>query len=98
MKAVVADLVRNLRASDVVGRLGGDEFGAVLWNTQPAQASLKGESLEGLIAQVSVEFNGMALSCGASAGVIALDPASDPAKMIASADEAMYARKRTRRA
>ena len=97
LKAVVADLVHNLRASDVVGRLGGDEFGAVLWNTQPSQAAAKAESLELLVARVAVEYEGLTLTCGASAGVVALDPASSPAAMIGAADKAMYARKRERR-
>jgi diguanylate cyclase (GGDEF)-like protein len=97
LKAVVADLVRNLRASDVVGRLGGDEFGAVLWNTGPTQAAAKGESLEAMIAKVSVDYQGLTLACGASAGVVALDPDADPAAMIEAADQAMYARKRARR-
>ena len=97
LTAVVADLVRNLRASDVVGRLGGDEFGAVLWNTHPPQAAMKAETLEAMIARVTIDLDGVSLRCGASAGVVALDPASDTAAMIAAADEAMYARKRARR-
>jgi diguanylate cyclase (GGDEF)-like protein len=97
LKAVVADLVRNLRASDVVGRLGGDEFGAVLWNTHPEQAAIKAESLEDTIARVAVDYDGVKLACGASAGVVGLDPAADPLAMIAAADRAMYARKRGRR-
>jgi diguanylate cyclase (GGDEF)-like protein len=97
LKAVVADLVRNVRASDVVGRLGGDEFGAVLWNTNPEQAAMKAANLEELIARVAVEHEGTTLACGASAGVVALDPAADPLAMIAAADKAMYARKRVRR-
>jgi diguanylate cyclase (GGDEF)-like protein len=97
LKAVIADLVSNLRASDVVGRLGGDEFGAVLWNTGPTQAAAKGESLEAMIARVSVEYQGLTLACGASAGVVALDPDSNPEAMIEAADQAMYARKRARR-
>jgi diguanylate cyclase (GGDEF)-like protein len=97
LKAVVGDLVRNLRASDVVGRLGGDEFGAVLWNTGPTQAAAKAQSLETLIAKVTVDYQGLRLTCGASAGIVALDPDSDPAAMIEAADQAMYARKRARR-
>ena len=97
LKAVVADLVRNLRASDVVGRLGGDEFGAVLWNVQPPQATAKATSLELTVERVTVDHSGTVLSCGASVGIVALDPASTPTAMIEAADRAMYARKRVRR-
>jgi diguanylate cyclase (GGDEF)-like protein len=97
LKAIIADLVRNLRASDVVGRLGGDEFGAVLWNTGPTQATVKSQALEAMIAKVSIDYQGLPLACGASAGVVALDPESNPEAMIEAADQAMYARKRARR-
>jgi len=97
LKAVVADLVRNLRASDVVGRLGGDEFGAVLWNVQPPQAAAKAASLELTVERVAVDHNGTVLGCGASVGIVAFDPAASPAAMIEAADRAMYERKRARR-
>ncbi len=46
LKAVARELVGHVRASDVVGRLGGDEFGALLWNSgrrrpRPRRASWK---------------------------------------------------------
>ena len=97
LKAVIADLVRNLRASDVIGRLGGDEFGAVLWNTGPTQAAAKGENLEAMIASVSVEYQGLTLACGGSAGVGARGADSKPGALLEGAGQAMYARKRARR-
>ena len=32
LKTVAAMLTRNVRASDTVARIGGDEFGLILWN------------------------------------------------------------------
>ena len=36
LKAIAAALVRNVRASDVVARIGGDEFAVLLWNVNAA--------------------------------------------------------------
>src|SRR6476469_6611544 len=38
LKAVTREITRHVRASDVVGRLGGDEFGVLLWRVDEAQA------------------------------------------------------------
>ena len=35
LKAVAAAIVGNVRASDVVARIGGDEFAVLLWNSAP---------------------------------------------------------------
>ena len=39
LKAVARELIGHVRASDVVGRLGGDEFGVVIWHVGEVQAS-----------------------------------------------------------
>ena len=46
LKGVVAVLMRHVRSSDVVGRLGGDEFGLLLWNLTEADARTKAKALE----------------------------------------------------
>jgi diguanylate cyclase (GGDEF)-like protein len=97
LKAVAAGLVRHLRASDVVGRLGGDELGIVLWNAAPAQAAAKAGDLERLIAATELGHAGGRLGVGASAGCVPLSPERDSAANIDAADRAMYARKRERR-
>jgi len=97
LKAVAAELAAHVRASDVVGRLGGDEFGVLLWNIGEAAAGAKARELEALIAAVDVSHGTARLSVGASAGAVLLAAEATPAQMLDAADRAMYARKREKR-
>lgn len=97
LKAVAAALTGHVRASDVVGRLGGDEFGVVMWNVEGGSAVAKALALEQLIEEAHVPHGAMRLSVGASAGVVSLATTSDLTQILDAADRAMYARKRERR-
>ncbi|WP_162827148.1 GGDEF domain-containing protein [Pseudolabrys taiwanensis] len=97
LKAVAAALTGHVRASDVVGRLGGDEFGVVMWNVEGSSAVAKALALEQLIGEAHVPHGAMRLSVGASAGVVSLATTSDLTQILDAADRAMYARKRERR-
>ncbi|MEA2930865.1 MAG: hypothetical protein QOG38_3293, partial [Hyphomicrobiales bacterium] len=57
----------------------------------------KGRALEAAIDTLSIEWAGGPLSVGASIGVAMLNPSDDVAKVMAGADQAMYARKAKRR-
>jgi diguanylate cyclase (GGDEF)-like protein len=96
LKTVAATLTRNVRASDIVGRLGGDEFLVLLWNVTAAAAVAKAAALETLIATAAADWDVATLTVGASAGVAQIDPADTAADLLARADAAMYARKRER--
>jgi diguanylate cyclase (GGDEF)-like protein len=97
LQAVAATLTRNVRASDTVARLGGDEFAVILWNLSEADAVKKARALEAAIGGLSVDWSGAPLSVGASIGLAILNPSDDLTKVTAAADQAMYARKNTRR-
>lgn len=97
LKAVAAQLTCRVRASDVVGRLGGDEFGVVMWNVDGAQAAAKARDLERLIEEAGVEHGTLRLAVGASAGVVSFSAVAEVAQILDAADRAMYARKRERR-
>ena len=98
LKAVARELTRHVRASDVVGRLGGDEFGVIMWNVDAALAAGKGRDLERLIEAATAREFGEALAVGASVGLAAIEEGATPARLIDAADGAMYARKKERRA
>lgn len=97
LKAVAAALAGHVRASDAVGRLGGDEFGVLMWNIGEPEARAKARELEGRIAAVRLLHGDTAPAVGASAGLVMLEPEATAASAIDAADRAMYARKRERR-
>ena len=97
LKAIAGVLSRQIRASDVIGRLGGDEFGLLLWNLTEADAHAKAAALENDIDRLSFVFDGRAVGTGASTGVAVLGPQSDPLRALEQADCAMYVRKAQRR-
>jgi diguanylate cyclase (GGDEF)-like protein len=97
LQAVARELTTHVRASDVVGRLGGDEFGVIMWHVEPTLAAGKARELERLIEAVKLPQGSAAVSAGASAGIVPIEPDTTPAALIEAADRAMYARKRERR-
>jgi diguanylate cyclase (GGDEF)-like protein len=97
LKAVVAELTRQIRSSDVIGRLGGDEFALLLWNLTETDAHAKAAALEQAVDRLSFVFHGRTVSAGASAGIAVLGPNADAARALEQADCAMYVRKAQRR-
>jgi diguanylate cyclase (GGDEF)-like protein len=86
-----------VRASDVVARVGGDEFVVLLWNLNEAQAVAKARALETLISESPFEQKGKRYALGLSAGFTMLIDGDTSEAVLARADEAMYARKRERK-
>ena len=97
LKAIAEVLTRQVRASDVVGRLGGDEFGLLLWNLTETDARAKAAALEADIDRLTFSFGGQRVAAGASAGVAILGPNSEARRALEEADSAMYVRKAQRR-
>ncbi len=97
LKGVVAVLMRHVRSSDVVGRLGGDEFGLLLWNLTEVDARAKAAALEDAIDRLTFVFKGRSVVAGASAGIALLGPMDNAAVALEQADRAMYARKAARK-
>ncbi len=96
LKAIAAALCSRVRASDVVARIGGDEFAVLLWNISAADARAKAAALEAAAYATPVVWGRSTLAVGASAGVTVCGPTDSAAEVLARADAEMYARKAER--
>ncbi|MBI1340501.1 diguanylate cyclase [bacterium] len=98
LRAVGETLVRQTRESDVVGRIGGDEFAVVLTHVDPEAARLKADALAAAICSERIRWEGITLSIDVSYGVCRFLQDDTSEQVLARADEAMYQEKHFHRA
>jgi two-component system, cell cycle response regulator len=95
--AAVANTMRgHLRAEDQLGRLGGEEFLALLPDADAHAAATAAEKLRGAVAALSVRHDGGELAVTISAGWAAWE-GEPPEELLRRADEALYEAKRAGR-
>lgn len=90
---IAKTLIRSVRGSDVVARVGGDEFALLLWHIGQAGALGKARAIEQIIAATEIACAGGRVSVGASAGVAMIGPGDCSNDLMARADAEMYSRK-----
>ncbi len=90
-------LLNNVRDSDVVGRVGGDEFGVLLSHATQDQAHKKADVLAEQLRATPVTYKDARITVKFSYGAFELKPGDDADLAMARADEAMYAHKRASR-
>ena len=91
-----ADIVLGqVRNTDVIGRLGGDEFGVILAHISLEQAVKKAASLASLLHGRPAPWQNHKIPLSFTYGVTELHAGESPDAAIAQADNAMYAKKRT---
>jgi diguanylate cyclase (GGDEF)-like protein len=86
-------LVGGLRRSDVVARIGGDEFAILLGHTDERNAHETAGRLVDLIADCDFMHDGDALPLSVAIGVAVIGAEDEPECIMARADEEMYRRK-----
>ncbi len=98
LRHLAAALGTGLRALDVVARLGGEEFVALLPGTDIDDAELLAARLCERIAQSSLHVGGKEIRCTVSIGVTTMtSDLRDVDGLLQRADRAMYAAKRAGR-
>ncbi|MEO9463368.1 MAG: GGDEF domain-containing protein [Marinomonas sp.] len=95
--AVIAgfgDLIaRTLRANDIAGRLGGEEFGILVWDCPLDSAALLAERLRAGLPETDTGVRGKKLRCTASFGVADWPSGESYLSLFKRADAALYAAK-----
>ena len=90
-------LVESVRNTDVVGRLGGDEFGVLLVQSDEETASRKADSLAETIRTRPLLWQGKEITLSAAYGAHSFHGNENAAEALDAADRAMYERKKQRR-
>lgn len=89
-------LMANVRESDAVGRLGGDEFGLVMLNAGLQAGREKARRLAETLERDGFAWEGQTAKLGGSFGVRLWSGQADAETWMAEADAAMWVRKRGR--
>ena len=90
---VAALLVKGVRKSDCVARIGGDEFAILLTNASETVANDTAARLIDEIAGCDFMHDGDALPLSVAIGVAMVSPDDDSESVMERADEEMYKRK-----
>ncbi len=94
LKQAARRMKHALRASDLLGRLGGDEFIALLIKASPDETARIAERLLNTLRERPFRLEGQLHSITASIGAASLDGSTDTLqKLLQRADQAMYAAK-----
>lgn len=90
-------LLANVRRSDVVARIGGDEFTILLHRADEQAAQLKADQLRKALASSGLVFEGKEIPLSLTAGVTMLTAKDEPEAALKRADRLMYAGKAERK-
>ncbi|HET9686982.1 MAG TPA: GGDEF domain-containing protein [Pseudolabrys sp.] len=90
--AIFAEAARkSMRGSDLIGRMGGEEFAAILIETSRDKASEVAERIRASFAHMAQEVDGHRVEATVSIGLVhCLERTLDIAELLTQADHALY--------
>jgi diguanylate cyclase (GGDEF)-like protein len=96
LRGVASALLGAVRKSDIVARVGGDEFAVLLDTITPEQLDMKTASMRKAFSALPIKTAGPTLDIGVSIGSSAINGKARAADVLSAADAAMYAHKRSK--
>jgi diguanylate cyclase (GGDEF)-like protein len=98
LKLFAVTASENLRTSDVIGRLGGEEFAAILPDSNLESARAVAERVRGAFEATAVAVEGQQICATVSVGAaVTTDPRCELESLLSSADQALYLAKKSGR-
>jgi diguanylate cyclase (GGDEF)-like protein len=98
LKTVAQRLLTHVRESDLVGRIGGDEFGVILNQVDEAAATAKAAQLASAIEAEPIACGDYMTPLHVTWGVRAIDGSVPAEGLLSEADARMYAAKKAKAA
>jgi diguanylate cyclase (GGDEF)-like protein len=96
LMAIAKGLLGAVRRSDLVARIGGDEFAILLDNIPEAELAGKAERIAKVIGKLNIDHAGATLKPSISAGFTPIEPGIKPSELLLRADRSMYAAKQAK--
>lgn len=92
LRIFTAKAAAEFRSTDIMGRLGGEEFGAVLFGAGEGTAVATAERIRRALMVATAEIDGKHVDATVSVGVavLAADTVEDVEELLARADSALY--------
>ncbi len=99
LRIFTAKAVAEFRSTDIMGRLGGEEFGALLFGAGEGTAVGTAERIRRALMVATAEINGKHVDATVSIGVAVLgaDASEDVSLLLSRADNALYMAKKNGR-
>ena len=98
LKAAANIIRQNVRATDYVSRMGGDEFAILYVRADSSGFKRSLERLRAALNTATVVYRGALLPLAASLGVVSYGPGALAEELLMRADRAMYLEKKARAA
>ncbi|MCS3904600.1 diguanylate cyclase (GGDEF)-like protein/PAS domain S-box-containing protein [Methylohalomonas lacus] len=91
LKKIAGQLRERIRDTDTLARVGGDEFGLILYSCDTERARLIGDGLRNTLRDMQFEWEGYSFNVSASIGIVPIDNTTTLLNdALRSADTACY--------